>query len=270
MQSELVVEVLVPFEEDSKLIPFEMIQSWWAEVQNTETSLTVDQMLYFQKVFHSSATGEQLFKLFGKDGIVKIPILFCELSRCESLNAIRKMFDKFLMFQNSKKKADEHFAPYNFDISEDDRHIVEYIGGYILHKLKRKAKTDETSAFLESLCCEGSSFRGNPLSLCQILNDVAIGSLTVPQVCLTNVLIYVETMFRKYKQTENLMKNIMESLDMTHIFSMLPGATENQYCIIALCKLYVKIRCFQKAKTNRAQHKINNNQTASLRKCLQR
>ena len=76
MQSELVVEVLVPFEEDSKLIPFEMIQSWWAEVQNTETSLTVDQMLYFQKVFHSSATGEQLFKLFGKDGIVKIPILF--------------------------------------------------------------------------------------------------------------------------------------------------------------------------------------------------
>ena len=57
MLSELVVEVLVPFEEDSKLIPFGMIQSWWAEVQNTETSLTVDQMLYVQKVFHSSATG---------------------------------------------------------------------------------------------------------------------------------------------------------------------------------------------------------------------
>ena len=38
-------------------------------------------MLYFREVFHSSPTGEQLFKLFGKDGIVKIPNLFCELSR---------------------------------------------------------------------------------------------------------------------------------------------------------------------------------------------
>ena len=148
------------------------------------------------------------------------------------------------MFKNSKEKHDEHFASYNFDISEDDRHIVEYIGGYNLHKIKRKAKTHEIFSFLESLCCERSSFRGNPLSLCEILNDGAIGSLTVPKGCLTNVLIYFETMFRKYTQTEILMKNIIESLDMTHIFSMLPGATENQSCIFALCRLYVKIRCF--------------------------
>ena len=63
--------------------------------------------------------------------------VFLDLSRFEIVETSRKLFDLLLDFRKSKTMSSVGDAAFS-SMTEDDRHIVEYIGGYILRRLKQK------------------------------------------------------------------------------------------------------------------------------------
>ena len=83
------------------------MQCWWDEVHGSSI-LNYEQVLYFKEVFDETSDGEHLFRQFGKDEIAKIPSVLSQLDRNIALNATRKMFDKFLMFNIHRNKMKLH------------------------------------------------------------------------------------------------------------------------------------------------------------------
>ncbi|XP_076822590.1 uncharacterized protein LOC143468974 isoform X2 [Clavelina lepadiformis] len=89
---------------------------------------------YFMNIFATKPNGSELLTTFSIDGISRILHIFGpNADRCKSLEATRKMFDLFLR----KIHAENTTELPSSNLTPDEISILEYVGGYILRKLKR-------------------------------------------------------------------------------------------------------------------------------------
>ena len=98
--------------------------------------------------------------------------------------------------------------------AEDDRHIVEYIGNYFLRRLKQKFSNQVSKQyqFLTKLCDDDNNFAHS--SLINVLNNSNYGTLIKPILSLNEMLLYIQFKFRQHGKIENILKSIMESINM--------------------------------------------------------
>ena len=76
-----------------------------------------------------------MMEKFSRDGVNVIPNLFPNLERSDALDFTLHTFNEFLKYLEHTPVENASVA-----ISKDDKSIIEYIGGYILQKLKNRQK----------------------------------------------------------------------------------------------------------------------------------
>ena len=128
-------------------------------------------------------------------------------------------------------------------ITEDNRHIVEYIRGYILRRLKQKFSNQLSKQyqFLTELCDDGNNNFGHS-SLIEVLNNSNYQTLIKPISSLTEMLLYIEFKFRQHGKIENILKSVMESINMDYLYNLLSPVQIDHQCLLTICKVFVKIR----------------------------
>nr|CAB3266989.1 reverse transcriptase [Phallusia mammillata] len=112
------------------------IKTWWIEVGGSENDLQPNAIKYFLETFLTIKAPDTLFHKFACDGILIIPSLFL-IQRTSSLGLTRKMFDKYINYLSQKSSLSKLHQFEEF--SKDDETIIQYIGGYIIQKLKKRS-----------------------------------------------------------------------------------------------------------------------------------
>ena len=79
----------------------DLLISWWEEIKGEVTLFSNEAVTYFHKVLNKTSSNN-LFAKFSKDGVSKIPSLFPKLSRIESVELARKIFDEALATRREK------------------------------------------------------------------------------------------------------------------------------------------------------------------------
>ena len=248
------------------------IKKIWCMVGGYNDDFSESTMDYFLKVIGINPTGDSLLKQFAVDGVTVIPGLFPQKSRREAFNLTKKFFEQLLFHTSSPNQVTKVVSTPELTI--DYRRIISYIGGYILHKLKkRKSGVDDSSVrFLDTLCNVNGCV--DQQSLIGILSNPKYGSLQVPNQNVVNMLMYVEKKFRQLKDTDNFLGRITLSLNMEYIYIITDVCnwdTSNckveRKCIDLICQYYLKMRAHHKAKTLKQEVKVNSSKKA-LRKSL--
>ena len=79
----------------------DLLISWWKEIKGEVTLFSNEAATYFHEVLNKTFSNN-LFAKFSKNGASKIPSLFPNLSRIESVELARKMLDKALASRREK------------------------------------------------------------------------------------------------------------------------------------------------------------------------
>ncbi|XP_078486474.1 LOW QUALITY PROTEIN: uncharacterized protein LOC144744957, partial [Ciona intestinalis] len=215
----------------------------------------------FVNTFTTQPSGNILFRKFSTDGINLIPSLF-RLQRQKSLDLTRKVFDKFCF----SSQVIGTVASFKSDLTKDEQYILEYVGGFILHKLLKRCSIETHINLLKSLMDFNSNFSSNSLISC--FNNSAYGYLTVPKKCIVNLLSYLEIKFRELYQSENISEKVISSLDKIVSGILFSDKAAIDTIIFKIIKFFLKIRCYQKAKKLNSTLKLQADKTISLRKSL--
>ena len=94
-------------------------------------------------------------------------------------------------------------------VSDDDRHIIEYIAGYILSKLRKRYPSDSNAQMLvEQLYSFDGAF--SSYSLITVMQNPKFGALIVPVHELVGVLVYVENVFRARSSVRDCMSKVLK------------------------------------------------------------
>ena len=221
-----------------------LLISWWEEIEGETTLFSNEAATYFYEIFNKTCSNK-LFTKFSQDGIDKIPNMFPDLNRIEALELAQKMFDKALASRASRReKKCGAISQTGNPVSDDDRHIIEYIAGYILSKLRKRYSADyDVHMFVEQLCDFDSAFSSD--SLIKIMQNPKFGTLVMPLRELVDVLVYVENVFRACSSVRDCLNNVMKSLNMRYIYELMYPLDVNEECLLFICKFFIKIRCFQ-------------------------
>lgn len=178
----------------------------------------------------------------------------------------RKLFDEYLNFILTLKVGTPHPKP-DTTITEDDISIIEYVGGYILQKLKKKSLSESQLFMLNNLTDEYATVAED--SLIHTMNNNNFGTLTVPKKEIVKLLIYVESNFRQFYNSSNIHDKIFSSIDFSYVQYLFP--LSNVFImdlLVKICHFYLKIRCYQKAKCINSNLKVKFDQNVSQRKAL--
>jgi len=244
------------------------IIQWWNESGGKREELTKEAENYFKTIFKEK-DGNKLYRQFSLDGIEVIPNLF-KMPRTRSLNLCNIMISKFISQQeeNSKPSSAPHSSNTGTAISDDENYIIEYIGGYILHKMALKNENEEEMEVLDSWIDHESEFESG--SLIETLNVSAYGRLTKPTKEFVDGLRYIERQFRKHYKSDSCFTTVYNNLSrstMHEIFGNTLGFDSSPLEIIQkVCKIYIKLRCYQKAK--KLNEGLKKDQNVSFRKQL--
>ena len=191
--------------------------------------------------------------------------MFPSLSLIESLELARKMFDKAEVSRRERECG--AILLRGNPVSDDDSHITEYIAGYILPKLWKRYPSDfDAQMFVEQLCSFDGAFSSN--SLIRVMQNPKFGALIVPVHDLVDVLVYVENVFRARSSVRDCMSQVLKTRNKHYIYEVLYPLDVNEDCILFICRLFVKIGCFQYAKKLAAAHGAQKKQAPSFRKSL--
>nr|XP_039265777.1 uncharacterized protein LOC120341353 [Styela clava] len=242
----------------TQLVPESLIKEWWRSAGGKDEHLSHDAIQYF-KLLHK----ENSMLRFSCDAVTVIPNLFPSINRHTALEQTRIVFDHFERFLDEKDKI----QPAETIVTDEELAIVEYIGGYILQKLRKKSKTEMQYNIINELISDDSSVAGS--SLINILENKDYGTLVKPVSKITDMLAEVELNFRKYYSSENVMASILNSIKVVTLFKPF-GQVNDKFIEILwkICEFFVKIRCFQKAKTLNKKFQLKHDQNVSLRKSL--
>ena len=256
----------IPAEHDFFVIK-RKIKVWWKEVGGEEQELTENGIQYFETVFKDKPSGNYLYHQLSVDGVKLIPELF-NLTRKRALDLTNLIFAKYLNYQDNLKKnnAETSFTSGN-NLSKDEEDIIEYIAGYILCKLTKKNLGEAERRVLNDLIDQEHSFSDG--SLIKTLNISKYGSLTKPSIEVLHLLCYVERQFRIFFSAEESFMKVFHSLDVTIIKEFFYNYIfDNSFLnvIDKLCKSFIKIRCYQKAR--KLNEHLQHDQNISFRKKL--
>lgn len=238
------------------------LNAWWLEINGSLTCLSTDVLNYLENKFAAKPDGGSLWIDFGCDGITTIPAMFPNTPRIESLRMIRKMFDYYLKSKFMVKELANH------SITSDDKHIIQYIGGYMLQRLMRKASGERLNC-LQTLLGQHKELCNN--SLIAALNNPKLGTLTVPSNSLLKFLVYLESSFRRHFAVEKIICGIMSNINTSYVCHLFPTITKDQQLnkiIFKICNYYLKIRCHHKANKLSTSYGAKSDQNISFRKSL--
>ncbi|XP_078486395.1 uncharacterized protein LOC108950619 [Ciona intestinalis] len=257
---------IIEDEGSCSLFSKKQVEDWWVEVGGEREFLSASASDYFVNTFTTQPSGNILFRKFSTDGINLIPSLF-RLQRQKSLDLTRKVFDKFCF----SSQVIGTVASFKSDLTKDEQYILEYVGGFILHKLLKRCSIETHINLLKSLMDFNSNFSSYSLISC--FNNSAYGYLTVPKKCIVNLLSYLEIKFRELYQSENISEKVISSLDKLFISSVISSIVFSDKAaidtiIFKIIKFFLKIRCYQKAKKLNSTLKLHADKTISLRKSL--
>lgn len=100
------------------------------------------------------------------------------------------------------------------NITTDEQHILDYIGGFILRKLRRRANDDQKD-ILDIL--ESTDTCAAKDSLITTLNYEEYGMLLKPSSLFTKILCAMENCFRKQNNYNRMIEAALENLDLNEI-----------------------------------------------------
>ena len=125
-------------------------------------------------------------------------------------------------------------------MTQNDISILEYVGGYILCKLKKKARfprtRDNNSATLCKFFATSCNFGTTPFlkkySLIETLtNEGSRGSLTVAIPAFVNVFVYLEQVFRADVDEQNCFSKIKSNIDIDCVEDLLMPLHISEDCL---------------------------------------
>ncbi|CAK8689959.1 unnamed protein product [Clavelina lepadiformis] len=102
------------------------------------------------------------------------------------------------------------------NLTPDEISILEYVGGYILRKLKRNGDEEEL-AILAKLEDSINCFVPSDNSLISILQCNEFGTLLKPNQTLLDVLKFLEINFRNHATLKDTISNAISSLDLSEL-----------------------------------------------------
>ncbi|CAK8689830.1 unnamed protein product [Clavelina lepadiformis] len=210
----------------------------WVEVCESPNDLTTEAIDYFMNIFATKPNGSELLTTFSIDGISRILHIFGpNADRCKSLEATRKMFDLFLRKIHAKKKTE---LPSS-NLTPDEISILEYVGGYILRKLKRNGDEEEL-AILAQLEDTINCFVPSDNSLISILQCNEYGTLLKPNQTLLDVLKFLEINFRNHATLKETISNAVSSLDLSELHDITNNYDLDAYVLQRVGHLFFKRR----------------------------
>ena len=154
------------------------------------------------------------------------------------------------------------------NLTPDEISILEYVGGYILRKLKRNGEEEEL-AILAKLEDSINCFVPSDNSLISILQCNEFGTLLKPNQTLLDVLQFLEINFRNHATLKDTISNAISSLDLSELHDITNNYDLDAYVLQRVGHLFFKIRSFQKAKVLKSKLvQSRNSKNISLRKSL--
>ena len=145
-----------------------------------------------------------------------------------------------IYFVRDQTTRNEEINQSGTELNEDEIHIVEYIGGYLLRKLKKSAKSDLDKSILKQL--ESDKSCTAECSLIDTLQNDDYGNLLRPSHLLMNILIKLEMCFRENARNEEVIHILLEKVDANFILPECIDFDMAAYVIKRVCSLYFKIR----------------------------
>ena len=171
-----------------------------------------------------------------------------------------------IYFVRDQTTRNEEINQSGTELNEDEIHIVEYIGGYLLRKLKKSAKSDLDKSILKQL--ESDKSCTAECSLIDTLQNDDYGNLLRPSHLLMNILIKLEMCFRENARNEEVIHTLLEKVDANFILPECIDFDMAAYVIKRVCSLYFKIRAHQRARMLKSKNTVKVT-ISSFRKSLQ-
>ncbi|CAK8689838.1 unnamed protein product [Clavelina lepadiformis] len=154
------------------------------------------------------------------------------------------------------------------NLTPDEISILEYVGGYILRKLKCNGDEEEL-AILAQLEDTINCFVPSDNSLISILQCNGYGTLLKPNQTLLDVLKFLEINFRNHATLKDTISNAISSLDLSELHDITNNYDLDAYVLQRVGHLFFKIRSFQKAKVLKSKLvESRYSKNISLRKSL--
>ena len=154
-----------------------------------------------------------------------------------------------MRFRKHKQRSEEQKAEeesLQSLLNEDELDIISYIGGYIIMKLKKKAKTKEEHHILDQL--ESQENFATNYSLINTFQIHEYGNLIKPSCTLIKILAHLEQQFREHSGLEEIVQNTIKNINIADIFPLCLDWDKTAYALENICKLYFKVRAYQKAR----------------------
>lgn len=224
------------------------------------------------KILKTSATQSDIMRQYSSQAL-QLTQLFYPNRLLEEYDSTKSQILKHIkatLLKLSATPVIESSAMTSTEVTSDDIHIIEYIGGYILQRLTKKSKCDTSMDILKS-------FTSKHLisdSLINSLQNDEYGNLTIPIHAITQILLLLETKFRENLKNDDIMHSVSNNLNMEELLDMLPeiGSDNKEISLVLtkICTYYLKIRAHQKAKKLNKTFKIQMDQNVSLRKSLKK
>ena len=113
--------------------PFIILNKFAMKFLPTKFLMKLCNEIFFQQICNEIPT-DKIFSTLSRDGVEKIPQLFSLLDRVKALEASRKILNKLLELRQNEGSSSPSAKN---SVTQDDIFVLEYVGGYILCKLKK-------------------------------------------------------------------------------------------------------------------------------------
>lgn len=236
------------------------IQESWMKF-GSGTTIPEPLLEYFKGALKKHKTPSDLMKAFSTDGLT-IPDICPHIPRTRLLLTVLKVLNSL-----SVRKSPQEKPPTAVQLTKDEIYILQYIGGYIIQRLKKRSRSPEEYSSLCGLVESENAAAVSPSSLIAVMQNRDFGSLTVPIHQLISFLKAVEIEFRKGYTHDRVFFSILGKLDFNK-FSIMLQETITLDLLEKLCRFYLKIRCFQKARVLNSKYSHEKDQNVSQRKKL--
>lgn len=239
------------------------------------------------KKFNKTGNMEKLYSNMYSEIVIKAPMYFEGLSRDASTLVLTKLVDK-LIAQRKKlnnKNAANSIIETPFVLSQNERHGLIYIGGYVFKKLYKKIKNSSTwntknsqmaiSFLLAGRCNENDSAE----SYFDKINRGGLWKISPPA---EDILTVVETYFRTYTSSagiknidiEQILKEALANSTIITSCETLLNSSEAEIdsdvakdTLFSIISLYIRVRSYSKAKQLLEEYKKKNNLLQNLKAC---
>ena len=231
---------------------------------------------------------EKFYCNFFGDVVMKNKVIFPTLPESASTLLLTKLADNIIVDCKKLNLVDFTVEDDKLIIDESELCGLNYIAGYILHKLYKKSKYGKKETIVERdhMCAILLSCKGEGNTQRTVLIDALNrGGLWYSRKDIEQILVNVEQKFRNHRVKNPRMKNAVEiicrdSINDNEIQSFYGNILEDvdfpidnqckKYCLYAIIELYLKVRVHSYAKFKMEEIKSKLDEQKSEKKGLRK